>query len=155
MTCVVVHRTSKLGKQAGFTYLWLLGAVAVMGIGLVAAADLWSATARRHKLAQLEWAGQQYVRAIASYHGSAPLGSYPQTLQQLLDDRRSVRLQRHLRSLYSNPFTGLPDWTLVSSSNAGIVGVRAQFTDGGKMVVKEYVYVSAAEDPPSPVGPLR
>jgi type II secretory pathway pseudopilin PulG len=39
----------------------VLLAVALLGIGLAAASEVWTAVARSQKLEQLEWVGQQYV----------------------------------------------------------------------------------------------
>jgi type II secretory pathway pseudopilin PulG len=115
-------------KEAGFTYLGVLLAIALIGIGLAAASEVWVASARRQRVEQLEWVGQQYAQAIGSYYESTPGRSkkYPSALQDLLADNRYVTVRRHLRQLYANPLTGgIDDWELLRSVDGGVRGVRA------------------------------
>ena len=111
--------------QRGFTYLGLLAAVAVLGIGLAAASELWSTTAKRQKLSQLQWTQAQYALAIQSYRESSPgtVKRNPTDLRELLDDRRHLATRRHLRQLYVNPMTGAMDWELTRDSSGGITAV--------------------------------
>ena len=64
---------------------------------------------------ELYFRGDQYRRAIASYyqakHGNAP-GMYPNKLEDLLKDPRSLQTRRHLRRIYMDPFTG-EDFVLI------------------------------------------
>lgn len=88
--------------------------------------------ARRQRLEQLYWAGQQFAQAIGSYYESSPGGAmaYPKTLENLLEDRRYPFVRRHLRRVYMNPFTGAADWELVKAPDGGIQGVRVGFSWG-------------------------
>jgi len=112
-------------RQSGFTYLGVLLAIALIGIGLAAASEVWFTTARRQRLEQLDWVGQQFVQAIGSYYESTPgrVKSFPSSLQDLLQDNRSITVRRHLRALYVNPMTGTAEWKLVTTPNGGIRGV--------------------------------
>lgn len=130
------RRDIALGRSAssGFAYLAMLFAIAVLGIGLVAASEIWATTARREKQIELEWAGAQYVAAIGRYHYASPTGArkYPNDLQELIEDKRYVTVRRHLRSLYPNPLTGARDWELIKASDGLVRGVRASSpSDGG------------------------
>jgi len=128
----------------GFAYLAMLFAIAVLGIGLVAASEIWATTVRREKEIELEWAGAQYVAAIGSYYYASPTGAkrYPNDLQELIEDKRYVTLRRHLRSLYPNPLTGARDWELVKASDGLIRGVRARRpSDGGE--AKAFIFKPA------------
>lgn len=58
-------------RQVGFTYLGVLLAVALLGIGLTAASEVWSTVARRQRMRQLEWVGQQYAQAIGNCYESS------------------------------------------------------------------------------------
>jgi len=120
-------------RQRGFTYLGVLLAIALIGIGLAAASEVWVTIARRQRLEQLEWVGEQYVSAIGSYYESSPgrVKTFPRTLQDLLLDKRYVTMRRHLRQLYTDPLTGAADWELVLAPDGGIRGVRAPTHDGG------------------------
>jgi type II secretory pathway pseudopilin PulG len=115
-----------MAAQRGFTYLGVLLAIALLGVGMIAASELWVTTARRQRMEQLEWVGQQYVQAIGSYYENSPgrAKAYPKALDDLLEDRRFVFARRHLRQLYVNPFSGAADWELVLAPGGGIRGVR-------------------------------
>ncbi len=132
-------------SERGFSYLGLLLAVTLLGIGLVGTSEVWVTTARRQKLNQLEWAGLAYQRAIGSYYESAFGGgkTFPRQLEDLLEDRRQGWVRRHLRQLYRNPFTQALDWELIKAGDGAIHGVRAQIpaADGSGPIVREFVYV--------------
>lgn len=116
-----------MSGQRGFTYLGLLLAIALLGLGLSAASEVWTTVARRQKLEQLEFAGQQFVEAIGSYYESSPGGvkQFPKSLEDLLEDRRYPFVRRHLRQVYVNPFSGTADWELLEGAGGGVRGVRA------------------------------
>jgi type II secretory pathway pseudopilin PulG len=111
----------------GFTYIALLIAIAIFGVGLAAIGQIASTTARLQREAQLKWIGTQFVDAIGSYYyaSTGPARSYPQTLQDLLQDQRSGNIKRHLRQVYLDPFTNKSDWLLVPAPGAGFRGVAA------------------------------
>ena len=128
------------GRERGFTYLWVLVAVAVLSIGLLAVSEVWATSARRQKMIELEWIGAQFVRAIGSYYQSTPgaAKAYPTSLQDLIEDRRYLTIRRHLRAIYPNPFTGKADWELVVGGDGRVRGVRARLADEGGGV--EFVF---------------
>ncbi len=106
-------RATEARSQAGFTYLWVLMSVALMGLGLVVAADLHSTSARRQQEADLLWVGHQFQQALTSYHNVAlPNGAleYPVSVDDLLEDKRGVVVRRHLRKLFVDPVTGRAEW---------------------------------------------
>lgn len=132
--------------QGGFTYLWLLGAIAVLGIGLLAVSEVWVTSARRQKMVELDWIGGQFMQAIGSYYQATPgvAKAYPATLQDLIEDRRYVTVRRHLRTVYANPFTGKPDWALVVAADGRVRGVRVVVPGDGEDAVREFVYQPGA-----------
>jgi len=138
----VRERKGRGSRHHGFTYLGVLIAVAVLGIGLLAVSEVWVASARRSKLAELDWIGAQFTQAIGSYYYATPGATkvYPASLQDLILDRRYVTVRRHLRVVYANPFTGRADWRPVLAADGSIRGVRVVLPaeDGG--MVKEFVY---------------
>ncbi|ACO79076.1 hypothetical protein AvCA_29070 [Azotobacter vinelandii CA] len=110
--------------QRGFTYLGVLFLVALMGGALAAAGQLWSTASRRDKERDLLWIGDQYAKALRSYYRSASgVAQYPQSLEELLEDRRQIKRQRHLRRLYADPVTGSREWGLIRSTDGRIAGV--------------------------------
>jgi len=135
-------RRTLVHRQQGFTYLALLLAIAVLGIGLAAASEVWVTTARRQKLEQLDWIGAQFTQAIGSYYTASP-GSvkvYPLSLEELLEDKRYLTVRRHLRAVYPNPFTGKPDWELIVGSGGRVRGVRARISTDSGVEVREFVH---------------
>jgi type II secretory pathway pseudopilin PulG len=127
--------------EAGFTYLGVLLMVALLSIGLLAASEIWVTTARRQKLAELDWIGGQFVDAIGSYYESSP-GSrkvYPSTLQDLLEDRRFLTMRRHLRTVYVNPLTLNKEWQTIPGPEGSIKGIVVMVS-GEPVVKREYVY---------------
>ena len=135
-------RRALVRRQQGFTYLALLLAIAVLGIGLAAASEVWVTTARRQKLEQLDWIGAQFTQAIGSYYAASP-GSvkvYPLSLEELLEDKRYLTVRRHLRAVYPNPFTGKPDWELIVGSGGRVRGVRARISTDSGVEVREFVH---------------
>lgn len=140
----VRSRAGEIRRQTGFTYLGLLLAVALIGVGLVAASEVWTTVARRQKLEQLEFVGQQFVQAIGSFYESTPgpVKRYPKTLTDLVEDRRSPVVRRHLRQVYLNPFSGRADWEVIVAADGGVAGVRVvvQAAEGGKGSAMEHRY---------------
>lgn len=122
----LLMRVGNLKRQEGFTYLGLLLAIALMGLGLSAASEVWTKTAERQREEQLKWVGAQFVQAIASYYLASPglMKRYPIGIEDLLADKRFHYVVRHLRQIYVNPVTGKIDWELLRSPDGGIVGVR-------------------------------
>lgn len=122
----VSHRGN--ARQGGFTYLALLFAVAVLGVVLAGAGGLWSVERQREREQELLFIGNQFRTAIRSYYEQSPgtLKRYPMTLSELVKDQRFLGVRRHLRQLYRDPMTGLPDWGLVMAPEGGIMGVYSQ-----------------------------
>jgi type II secretory pathway pseudopilin PulG len=116
------------GSARGFTYLGMLLALALVGIALLAASEVWVTSAHRERRAQLDWIGAQFERAIGSYYESSPSGvrSYPRTLDQLLLDPRYPTARRHLRQLYTDPFTGSADWQVMRLPDGSIRAICAE-----------------------------
>lgn len=138
-----------MNKQGGFTYLAVLFAIALLGIGLVAASEVWVTTARRQRMEQLEWVGQQYTQAIGSYYEASPgrVKAFPKSLRDLIEDRRFPFTRRHLRFLFVNPFTGAADWELLQAADGGIRGVRAPIGswEGATPASRDFTYAPAAK----------
>lgn len=116
-------RTPKSVKLlAGFTYMTILFIVAIMGVGLALVGEVWHTAAAREREAELLFVGNQYRKAIERYYLSGP-GQYPRTLEDLLKDQRKPGIERYLRKLYGDPFTGKREWGLVKAPDGGVMGV--------------------------------
>lgn len=127
-------------RGRGSTYLGMLLAIAILGIGLAAAGTVWTLQAQREREAQLLFVGHAYRDAIARYYSGGPVAhQLPQELAELLQDERQPLARRYLRQLYPDPMTGRADWQLLRDPDGGIYGVasssqhvplkRANFTD--------------------------
>ena len=110
-------------RQAGFTYLGLLFAIAILGITLASVGVMWSTQIRREKEAELLWIGGQYRMAIGQYYATG--GQYPMQLADLLEDKRFPQTRRYLRRLFADPMTGQLDWELVAAPGNGIMGIAS------------------------------
>lgn len=119
--------------QSGFTYLMLLWWVALSGVMLMALSHSWSNASRREREAELVWRAEEIRRGIESYASvpvSEGVSKLPQRLEDLLEDRRSGTLQRHVRRLWRDPITGQARWGLVREAGTG-TGTGTGLTPGG------------------------
>lgn len=111
-------------RSAGFTYLAVLFAVAILSGGLALAGEMWDTAAQREREAELLFTGNEYRVAIERYYLSGPQRQYPGSLDELLEDPRRPGTERYLRRLYPDPITG-GDWMLIRGPQGGIVGVHS------------------------------
>ena len=112
-------------RERGYTFLALLLTVALLGLGLAGASELWSRTQQRERERELLFAGNQIRAAIAQYYFRTPgaVKRYPRRLEDLLQDDRYPNVTRYLRRIYNDPMTGQPAWGLVEAPGGGIMGV--------------------------------
>lgn len=116
--------------QRGYVYLWTLFAVMLAGVMLAGAGQMWQTVAQREKELDLLFAGDQFRRAIESYHDSSQVGGasrYPESLEQLLKDERGPTIRRHLRKIFLDPMTNSRNWGLITQKDGGITGVHSLF----------------------------
>ena len=111
--------------ERGFTYVIAMFAVAIAGVLLAAGSEVWAQSRQREKEKELLFVGAQFREAIRLYYERTPgtVKRYPQKLEQLLDDRRYLSLQRYLRRIYKDPMTGSSQWGTVAAPGGGIMGV--------------------------------
>ena len=82
---------------------------------------------QRDREIEMAFRAQQIADAIAHYRAESPEGTsaLPKSLSELLDDRRSGASRRHLRRLYTDPFTGAANWVLLTDEQGGIRGLHS------------------------------
>jgi type II secretory pathway pseudopilin PulG len=120
-------------RNAGFAYVLLLLAIALIGLSASAAVTLGATIARRDAERQLLAVGLEFQAALRSYAGlpidAAPPGTMaghgPRALEDLLKDPRVPGIHRHLRRIYADPLTGNRDWALVRDSQGFIIGIHS------------------------------
>lgn len=111
-------------RAAGFTYLAVLFAVAILSGGLALVGEMWDTAAQREREAELLFAGNEYRVAIERYYLSGPQRQYPGSLEDLLEDPRRPGIERYLRRLYADPMTG-GEWIVIRDPQGGILGVHS------------------------------
>lgn len=91
---------------------------------------------------------------------------YPEKLEDLLEDRRYLSVQRYLRKIYADPLTGKPEWSLIAAPGGGIMGIHSlseaapiRRADGAKKLADwRFVYEppAGAQAPAAkPIPPAR
>jgi len=149
--------------QAGFSYVLVMFAVALLAIMAVRLLDIAATNEQRAREADLLYVGNAYREAIGVFYENTPgtVKRYPEQLSDLLQDPRTTTLQRPLRKLYRDPITSDVEWGLVRGGDERITGVyslsdKAPIKTGGFPAVlagfaraKQYrdwhfVYVPAA-----------
>jgi type II secretory pathway pseudopilin PulG len=122
-------RHTRIGNAGsrGFTYLSLLFFVAVLGVGLAAAAVSWQTSRQREKEEELLFAGAAFREAIALYYNRSPGGmqEFPKRLSDLLQDPRYPDTRRYLRRIYRDPMNGEAQWGTITAPDGGIMGVHS------------------------------
>jgi type II secretory pathway pseudopilin PulG len=111
----------------GFTYLGVLILVAVMGVALAAAGEIWHTASQREKEQQLLFVGDQFRRAIGRFEAHTPgqARRHPLSLDELLKDPRYPETRRYLRRIYLDPMTGKAEWGLITGPDGEIFGVHS------------------------------
>lgn len=98
--------------ERGFVYLWALFTVVLAGIVMAGTGQMWQTKSQREKEAELMFIGEEFRKAIMSYHNSGTK-QYPDSLEDLLKDNRSPNIKRHLRKIYVDPLTNTAEWGIV------------------------------------------
>jgi type II secretory pathway pseudopilin PulG len=138
-------------SQCGFTYLAMLLAVAVIGVGLAATGIVWSQSRQREREQELLFIGNQFRQAIALYYQRTPgaVNRYPAKLEDMLEDKRHASTQRYLRKIFVDPMTGKSEWGLVDAPDGGIMGIysrsKAAPIKSGGFAARDQAFEGAAD----------
>ncbi|MEQ1794435.1 MAG: type II secretion system protein [Nitrospira sp.] len=113
-------------NERGFSYVVLMFAIVLIGIGMTVAARQWKVMVQRELEADLLSKGIEIQNALAFYSATMKAGRvvpgevYPQSLVEL------TRLPKpFLRKVYVEP-VGHGEWELVRAPTGGIMGVRSK-----------------------------
>lgn len=120
-------RLSGCRHARGFSYIGVLIMVAMMGLALAAAGEIWHTAGKREKEQELLFVGDQFRRAIRQFHANTPgkARRYPMHLEELLRDPRYPGTRRYLRRIYPDPMTGRAEWGLITGPAGEIFGVHS------------------------------
>ena len=136
--------------------------LAVLSAGLAGIGTLWHTQAQREREEELLFIGEQFRAALRSYVQRSPAGvrRFPNTLDELLEDRRQPIPVRHLRRIFVDPMTRRAEWGLLRQPDGGIRGVyslstgrpfRTDDLPGGLTAVATYAEWKFAVDDAAPV----
>ncbi len=129
-------------RQAGFTYVWLLAAIAVLAIGMSLVGPMWAERVQREREAEMLRVGVAYARAIEHFYRMQPASvrKLPHSVDDLLRDPRFPGVVRHLREAYTDPLRPGQPLALVRGPTGELRGVsstsdatplmQAPWTDG-------------------------
>jgi type II secretory pathway pseudopilin PulG len=113
-------------NEHGFSYIVLMFAIVLIGLGMTVAARQWKTMVQRELEADLLSKGIEIQNALALYSATMKAGRviqgeiYPQSLADL------TRLPKpFLRKVYAEP-VGHGEWELVRAPTGGIMGVRSK-----------------------------
>lgn len=126
--CGITPKLDFLQTNAGFSYIGVLLAVAIVSIATTAANRYWSTLLQRERETELLYRGNQIRAAIRSYYTHPPAGQrqeYPRAREDLLQDPRFPQTRRHLRQWYPDPMTGSDQWILIRDAGGRIKGVHS------------------------------
>jgi len=91
-------------REAGYTLIGLLVALAVINVALGVAVTSWVTLDRRAREAELLWRGRKYVRALRCHQEET--GGLPTELDELVESDC-------IRRLWADPMTDGGDWELI------------------------------------------
>ena len=126
---VVIHdkneKTAPQHKlQCGAVYVWMLVSLIFLSLGLGQWSINYATLKQREKEQELLRIGLMYRDAIYHYHANSPGGieTFPEKLEDLLKDPRSLETRRYLRKLEKDPITSL-SFEIIRNANGQIIGV--------------------------------
>jgi len=104
--------------------------LAVLSAGLAGVGTMWHTQAQREREEELLFIGEQFRTALRSYVQGSPAGAkrFPNSLEELLQDRRQPTTVRHLRRIFVDPMTRRAEWGLLRQPDGGIRGVYSLST---------------------------
>lgn len=122
------RRLAVVHAQTGFTLLAVLMAMLLLALVTQRVVSVVSHQVQREREAELLRVGAELAQAIGAYYERTPgtVKTWPPSLEVLIDDKRFVTLERHLRRVYPDPITRSDDWGIVPAPGGGIAGVYSK-----------------------------
>jgi len=133
-------------RQRGYNFLVMVFAVALFAIALGATVPSLAQAMRAEREADMILQAQTLARAIKAYAltGQGGLHRNPQSLVDLLEDKRFGNARRYLREVPWDAMTHSYDWGVVRGEDGGVIGVYSQ-SDLAPLRVKAPAGVKATE----------
>jgi type II secretory pathway pseudopilin PulG len=125
------HPSARHGRkpphQCGVMLLALLIFLAILGLAVTKTSEVWSTALTREREQELLFVGEQYRKAIERYYNATPGSTkvLPPSIEQLLQDDRFPKPQRHLRNAYPDPMGAGEMWGVLKQGSR-IIGVYSQ-----------------------------
>ena len=119
-------------RARGSAYVLMLLLVALGGIALVGYARIDSSVVRAQRDDQLLWVLREFGAAVLSYYHASPTGSdrLPRRFEDLIADRRSGVLRRHLRRVFPNPHAPGSAWQWHIDAGTQSLEIQGKCADG-------------------------
>jgi type II secretory pathway pseudopilin PulG len=114
-------------RRGGYALAFVLLMVVLASLAATMAVNHAQVRIQREREADLLFVGDEFRRALQSYHAAVPSGGvpqYPQRLADLVADTRFPNTIRHLRRIYADPMTGKVGWVLEMQQDR-IIGVHS------------------------------
>jgi type II secretory pathway pseudopilin PulG len=113
------------GSQRGYAMAAVLVSIAVLTILMSAAMPVWRHQAQREKEAELVFRGNQYAQAIRLYQRKAGPGTYPPSIDILVQ-------QRFLRKKFKDPMVADGEFQVISPGSVPGQGQQPGGRAGGQ-----------------------
>jgi type II secretory pathway pseudopilin PulG len=125
--CPSQRRFQNLSTQGGVMLLALLIFLSILGLAVTKTSEVWSTALTREREQELLFVGEQYRKAIERYYNATPGSTkvLPPSIEQLLQDDRFPKPQRHLRNAYPDPMGAGEMWGVLKQGSR-IIGVYSQ-----------------------------
>jgi type II secretory pathway pseudopilin PulG len=98
-------------SERGVVFIWVLVALFILAVMLMAAVQPASIVAKRENEQELIFRGEEYTEAIRLYQ-TEHAGTFPTRLEDLL--KEGPKRRRYIRRLYRNPFDPEGKWSLLA-----------------------------------------
>ncbi|MFZ2959082.1 MAG: hypothetical protein WA705_19525 [Candidatus Ozemobacteraceae bacterium] len=102
-------------SRKGVALLVIVGVILTLAIGLTVAIPRAKNSVREAKEDELRFYLGEFSRAVERFHDRN--GREPVTFDELLQDAQG---RRYLRRIYTDPFSGRPDWAFETIGTGGV-----------------------------------
>ncbi len=120
------HGSALMRHQRGWALLSMVLASVLVSVAATTAFMSMRLERERERQLELLSVGRSIVLALRSYNRAkwATQPEWPKDLSELVEDRRSARVERHLRRIPIDPLTGKAEWAVIRQGDR-IIGVHS------------------------------